>query len=425
MAGSARHRRPAIPFSDVQQILKPGSVMRDNDADLLLDVSRMVWRRWAGLRPTGIDRTCLAWHQHYGARAQAVLLHGRGRHILPQAASRSLFRIIGRHDDRLDDKALRRAFRRQFAAWVARHARQLAQSQPGRGRPWLNVGHTGLNLPGLPEWVRAANLKPVLMLHDIIPITHPQYCREGEAERHAARVRTILEIAELIITNSQYTLDTLHDYAAAIGLAVPPAHPVWLGTPHLAHSGPRETGTGDAFVILGTIEGRKNHMLLLDVWERLVRERGAAAPRLVIIGRRGWACDDVIARLGSNAFGDRVIETGALDDASIARHLADARALLFPSFAEGYGLPLVEALDAGIPVIASDLQVFREIGQGVADLLPPDDVEGWVRAVIDYAQDNSAARAAQLRRIEAFRTPSWDDHFNAVDPLLAALRAIT
>jgi glycosyltransferase involved in cell wall biosynthesis len=395
--------------------------MRNNNADLLLDVSRMVWRRWAGMRPTGIDRTCLAWHARYSENAQAVLLHGRGRHILSEGASQSLFKILGGEADQLANKASLRVFRRKLATWVARHARQLAQSQPGRGRPWLNVGHTGLNFPGLNNWVGAANLKPVLMLHDLIPISHPQYCREGEAERHAARVRTMLEIAHLVITNSQYTLDTLRDYAASSGLRMPPAKPIWLGTPRLAFEQTAQGDLSDEFVILGTIEGRKNHMLLLDVWARLVRQLGAEAPRLVIIGRRGWACDDVIARLDSKEFGDRVEETGALYDGSIARRLARARALLFPSFAEGYGLPLVEALDSGLPVIASDLQVFKEIGQGVPDLLPPDDVGAWVRAIMSYAQDTSPVRAAQLQRMKRFQTPGWAAHFSEVDRLLATL----
>lgn len=399
--------------------------MRENSADLLLDVSRMIWRRWAGMRPTGIDRTCLAWHAHYAENAQAVLLHGRGRHILPERASRSLFKLLGNEGDQFEDKTAVRSFRRKFAAWVARNARHLAQSQPGRGRPWLNVGHTGLNLPNLPEWVRTAKLKPVLMLHDIIPITHPQYCREGEAERHAERLKTMLEIADLMITNSQYTLDTLCDYAASSGLRVPPAWPVWLGTPRFVFEATAKPERSDTFVILGTIEGRKNHMLLLDVWKQLIRQLGVGAPRLVIIGRRGWSCDNVIARLDSNEFGDRVEETGPLDDDSIAQHLANARALLFPSFAEGYGLPLLEALDAGIPVIASDLPVFKEIGQGVPDLIPTDDIDAWVRTVTDFAQDASRARAAQIGRITQFRTPEWSDHFAKVDQLLATLPAVS
>ncbi len=374
----------------------------------------MVWRRWAGVRPTGIDRLCLAWHDHYAARAQVVLVHRRGRHILPMAASQALFRL-------LDDEGPRDRFRRRFVAWAARNLIHLLRPQSGLGRLWLNVGHTGLNLPHLAEWVRAADIRPVLMLHDIIPITHPQYCRDGERARHEVRVKTLLRIAHAILGNSQDTLDRLNAYAASIDMAVPRVLPVWPGTPRLAMPAGARPAPSNDFIILGTIEGRKNHMLLLNVWERLVAQYGEAAPRLVIIGRRGWACDDVLARLDAGGFGSRVVETGALSDDDIAQALAGARALLFPSFAEGYGLPLVEALDAGVPVIASNLDVFREIGQGVPDLLPPDDVEGWAAAIMAYAAPDSPARAAQMARLAQFRAPDWPSHFKAVDAFLETL----
>lgn len=389
--------------------------MRPNDAPNLLDVSRMVWRRWAGLRPTGIDRICLAWHDHYGPGSQAVLIHRRGWHILPTAASQSLF-------DLLSDESDKTVFRRRFVGWAARNLGHVLRPLPGRGRLWLNVGHTGLNLPGLADWVRVADIQPILMLHDIIPITHPEHCREGEKARHEVRVKTLLRIARAVIGNSQDTLDRLQAYAASIGSPVPPSVPVWPGTPHLSMPGQR-LPPSDEFIILGTIEGRKNHLLLLAVWERLVRVHGKAAPKLVIIGRRGWACDDVLARLAAVDYLGRVEETGALDDADIARRLASARALLFPSFAEGYGLPLVEALDAGVPVIASDLAVFREIGQGVPDLLPPDDVDGWHAAIMAYAAPDSPARAAQMARLKTFRAPDWPEHFARVDAFLATLQA--
>ncbi|MEY4850613.1 MAG: hypothetical protein RLZZ331_1617 [Pseudomonadota bacterium] len=388
--------------------------MADNAAPLLLDASRMVWRRWAGVRPTGIDRLCLAWHDHYATRAQAVLMHRRGRHILPMAASQALFRL-------LDDECPRDKFRRRFVGWAALNLVHLLRPQPGLGRLWLNVGHTGLNLPGLADWVRAADLRPVLMLHDIIPITHPEYCREGEKARHEVRVKTLLKIAHAVLSNSQDTLDRLNAYAGGVGMVVPQSLPVWPGTPRLAIPAGERPALSDDFIILGTIEGRKNHMLLLNVWERLVAQHGEAAPRLVIIGRRGWACDDVLARLEAGGFGSRVVETGALSDDDTARLLAGARALLFPSFAEGYGLPLVEALDAGVPVIASDLDVFREIGQGVPDLLPPDDVDGWAAAVMAYAAPDSPARAAQTARLAQFRAPDWPGHFAQVDGFLETL----
>ncbi len=388
--------------------------MRDNDAPYLLDVSRMVWRRWAGLKPSGIDRICLAWQQRYGSVSQATLFHKRGWHILPIAASQKLYAL-------LEQESPREQFRRNFVAWVACHLLQLLQPKPGCGRLWLNVGHTGLNLPNLVCWVASANIRPVLMLHDLIPITHPQFCREGEKARHEVRVDTLLRIAHAVIGNSQDTLDQLRLYASQKGIAGPTRTLVaWPGTPQLSLPPGSDTVPSDEFIILGTIEGRKNHALLLDVWEHLVALHGETAPRLVIIGRRGWACDDVLDRLEKGGFGSRVVEAGSLSDGEIADRLAGARALLFPSFAEGYGLPLVEAMAAGVPVIASDLAVFREIGQGVPEMLPCDAVSAWAEMIMAYAAPNSSIRRAQMERLQTFRAPDWDEHFSAVDAFLAA-----
>jgi glycosyltransferase involved in cell wall biosynthesis len=89
--------------------------------------------------------------------------------------------------------------------------------------------------------------------------------------------------------------------------------------------------------------------------------------------------------------------------------------LLFPSFVEGYGLPLVEALAANTPVIASNLSVFRELAGDIPDYLSPIDGLGWSRTIEDYSNNESAARAAQLDRMAGWSPPRWEDHFGLVD----------
>lgn len=393
---------------------------RDNDAPLLLDASRLVWRRWSGTRATGIDRICLAWMEHYGPRAQAVIVHRRGQAILPFATSQALFRLLTR-PERGRGGAV--AFRAALASLAIRRRGHLRDRLEGRGRFWLNPGHTGLDRPGLAEWTRRRELRPVHLVHDLIPITHPQFCREGEAERHVRRMATVLDSAAGVVANSAHTLDTFAEFAADRGRAVPPAAVAWPGTPVLPCV-PEPEAREPTFVILGTIEGRKNHALLLSLWRRMIAAGGGdPVPRLVIVGRRGWQAEDVFAELEGGAFGDRVSEVGALDDRRLAEALAGARALLFPSFAEGYGIPLVEALAAGVPVIASDLPVFREIGQGVPELIAPGDAAGWEAAIADYARPESPRRASQLARLAKFEAPDWRGHFARVDALLASLAA--
>ena len=104
------------------------------------------------------------------------------------------------------------------------------------------------------------------------------------------------------------------------------------------------------FVYVGTIEPRKNLLFLLAVWRRLVERHGAAAPRLVIAGRRGWENENIVDVLDrSRQLAPFVAEASDLTDAGLARLLADSAALVAPSFAEGFGLPVVECLAAGAP----------------------------------------------------------------------------
>ena len=376
----------------------------------MLDVTRLIWRRWRGRHPTGIDRVGLAYLRHFGDRAQAVVQHRHFRRILDPQASRELFALL--------DEPTSLAAR--LAGGLFRHFRGL--NCRGLGRPYLNVGHTGLDSPGFREWCARADVRPIYLVHDLIPISHPQFCRAGEAIRHRARIRTILSTAHGVIGNSRATLGELEAFANAESLPIPPSVAAWLGSDPL----PTPTGVSEpdrpTFVTVGTIEARKNHWMLLEIWSRLIDRLGTAAPRLLIIGQRGWEADRVFGLLdGSEKLRHHVVELNDCSDEELSRHLATACAMLFPSLAEGYGLPLVEALGIGVPVIASDLPVFREIGGDVPDYLDPLDNAGWEAAVLDYAKPGSRARAAQVQRMRDFHSPRWENHFRRVEAWLEGL----
>ncbi len=107
----------------------------------------------------------------------------------------------------------------------------------------------------------------------------------------------------------------------------------------------------------------------------------------------------------------------------MARLLSGARALLLPSFAEGYGLPVAEALALGVPVLCSPLPALREVGRDAAEYLDPLDGAAWRAAILDYAQPQSTRRAAQCARLSAWRAPTWAEHFAIVDAGLRDLVA--
>ena len=355
-----------------------------------------------------------------------------GRVILhPAMANPTIIVLTDRND--LDDQLfgtfarcgdlLRQPPKRFRAALASRAVRRLGgmSCDPG-GRLYLNIGHTGLDSRGFRTWVRKTGVRPVYFVHDLIPLTDPDFCRPGEDDRHRARMRTVLSTASGVIGNSQSTLDDLARFSATEGLQYPPALAAWLGgTPLECSATPASEPDRPTFVVLGTIEARKNHLLLLNIWSRLVTRLGADAPRLLIIGQRGWEVDEVCRILDTDALRGHVVELNDCSDQQLASHLASARALLFPSKAEGFGLPLVEALRLGVPVVASDLPVFHEIGQGIPMLLDPANESSWEAAILDFAQPASAARDDQLERLAGFRSPTWNEHLQAVESWLGKL----
>ena len=297
-----------------------------------------------------------------------------------------------------------------------------ARSRPPRpGMFYLNVGHTGLNEPSLPAWIARHRLRAVYLVHDLIPITHPEFCRDGESEKHRLRMMNVLESASGVISNSQVTLDDLAAFADAQGLPSPPSVAAWISGKPLQSGVQPRTLSKPHFISLGTIEGRKNHQLLLDIWRRLVVDLGEKAPLLLIVGQRGWQAERMIEQLSHlGELEGHVWELGSCNDEELAGWIAGARALLMPSFAEGFGLPVIEALRLGTPVIASDLPVFREIAGDIPAYAGPLETDRWEDLIRAFTIDGPE-RSRQLTELAGYRPPDWNEHFASVDKWLSSL----
>lgn len=380
---------------------------------MLIDVTRLADRILQGRLPTGVDRVSQAYLQRYGDRSYA-LVRFAGRWVeLGRGDSRRVFEAL--LDGGSDGcSVIRRCVAQAYAlSWRRPHCEVL-----------FNTGHSGLDRTDYAERVSRRSLKPVFFLHDLIPISHPEYCRPGEAERHHRRLETMLSVGKGLIVNSVATRDELVAYAATRGLAVPPCAVASLAPARLPEPYRSRALEKPYFVVLGTIEPRKNHSLLLHLWRQLVAELGEAAPQLVVIGQRGWECEQVVDLLDRcAALKGHVTELPRCDDRELATWLRHAQALLFPSFIEGFGMPLVEALMLGVPVIASEMLVFREIAGAVPHYLDPLDGPGWRQAVLEFTRPDSAERQMQIARMAGYSAPTWEQHFAVVEELLRAIDA--
>jgi glycosyltransferase involved in cell wall biosynthesis len=381
--------------------------------EVLIDVSRLLDRRMRRRLPTGIDRVSLEYVKHFNGRASALVRYAGEWIEFSRSESERVFDILLSSSGNFN-LLIRRMVARAFFGSAGRH--------PTSPRFLFNTGHSGLETADYVRRLNRSRLKPLFFVHDLIPLSHPEYCRAGAPELHRKRIRTVLECAEGVIANSASTLEELTDYAKANRYAMPPSVVALLASPALPAPNENASLSKPYFLMLGTIEPRKNHWLVLQLWRRLVEQLGDAAPRLVIVGQRGWKCENVLDLLQRcETLKGFVVEYRSCTDGQLASLLRHTQALLFPSFAEGYGMPLVEALALGAPVIASNLPVFREIAGDIPEYIDPLDGRRWGEVIAEYALPSSQLRQQQCDRLSGFVAPSWEAHFGHVEALMEKL----
>ena len=299
-----------------------------------------------------------------------------------------------------------------------------SRSGVGTGEVLVQVSPHHLHRPDQKrQIIEREGARFVCMVHDLIPIEYPEYARPGGAALHDTRMGAVAQLADAVLVNSAATGASFERWAKGKGANVPPIHVALLGTQCLpeaeAHAG---EGGSPYFVCLGTIEPRKNHLLLLHQWRHMAQTLPPERiPQLKVIGRRGWENEQIVDLLErSPSLQGYVEEINSCSDHELAAILKGACGLLMPSFAEGYGMPIAEALAAGAPVIASDIAAHREAGGEVPHYLDPLDGPAWQEAVLDYA-GGGAMRSAQLERLHGYHAPTWDSHLDIAQGVIEGL----
>ena len=226
----------------------------------------------------------------------------------------------------------------------------------------------------LAEKLKRQGVGIVSVIYDLIPLTHPQFCDAGLVKVFDRWFDWIAETADGFMAISK-TISQQVDAEIQRRLGAEAAGLRWHGHFHLGSE--LDLLRDDArlnsdlqrmfrdpapvYLMVSTIEPRKNHRYLLDAFE-LLWAQGSDA-RLCIIGKIGWKCEALVERVKRHPqLGKRLFMFNRINDKSLEYAYANARALVFPSYVEGFGLPLVEAMQRGLPAMASDIPVFREIG---------------------------------------------------------------
>jgi glycosyltransferase involved in cell wall biosynthesis len=395
---------------------------------IVLDVSRLLRAAWSET-PSGIERVEFAYAQEFRSQAATMFIaaniFGQLR-VLPRHA---VIAYLDRVETSWKTGSRRERHKIKLSA-IYLNLFILVRCFPIPGfrppRPpvqevYLNVAHENLcNRRALARFKARTSARLVFFIHDLIPILYPEYVKPKQAAYHRRRIDTVAALADTIIVNSAATGDALMIYLGRPDH--PRIHNLPLGVaPPTTPLAPALLPGRPYFLCIATIEPRKNHLLLLHLWRGLA-QTSENIPGLIVIGRRGWENEMVLDMLERCTLLHGLVEERAgVSDAELDQLMQGARALLLPSFAEGFGLPVPEALRAGTPVLCSDLAALREAGGDVPEYLDPTDGPLWRQAILDYADPASPRRAEQLARLAAWSPPRWEDHFSRLHAIIAAL----
>ena len=275
-----------------------------------------------------------------------------------------------------------------------------------------------------PIWpaVRKAKAKGAivgLVVYDLIQITHCQFFAKAMTERFVNWFEAAVAEVDFFMAISKSVRDEIQKYISAgcpnhrlIGHAdFFKLGSVMDGGSSVKEMAQRElvdifeTRDNSFYLTVGTIEPRKNHNYLLEVFELIWQKSPEVG--LCIVGKVGWQCEDFVQKVKSHSlYGKSLYMFNDLSDAGLDYCYRHAKSLIFPSHAEGFGLPIVEALYKGLPVLASDIPIFREVGK---DFCTYFDQMNPVSLANIICKIEKEGKMPEVRRPEQYQLSDWAD----------------
>lgn len=268
------------------------------------------------------------------------------------------------------------------------------------------------------------NIKRVTVIHDLTPIKFPGLHRWHSQILQRIFLKHILKKADIIIANSKNTCKDLHEtYPFTEGKT----REIYLGKdpdfqPASNLEALKNYGlTKPFFLYVGTIEPRKNLVLLLEAFGQFKKETGSAA-QLVLVGGKGWRSEAFFKSLKGHTNKDDIILTGFVPKAHLPVLYSATLAFLYPSLYEGFGIPVLEAMGCGAPCLISNSSSLPEVGGDAVLYADPLNTKEWCEGMKKLGQSPGLrAQLAEKSLIQAAKF-SWQDFAGRLTAYLNELK---
>lgn len=251
------------------------------------------------------------------------------------------------------------------------------------------------------EW-HQSGVKIISLVHDILPITHHSYFEPELSEAFLQWLNFITPISK-IITVSNSTKNKIESWSAKNFDNSVKCYVCENGLTKNSmnsESEPLEFNLRKNILMVGTIEPRKGHLIVLEAFEYLLEQK-IVDFKLHIVGKPGWRAEAIIKRINSSNFiNEKIIWHKNLNDESLFKLYNTSRLFVAASIDEGFGLPIVEAASSGMKVIARDIPVFREIGDGVCYFVDMNDARKLADDIFKIYIDSTSPLCIKFPTIE-------------------------
>lgn len=271
----------------------------------------------------------------------------------------------------------------------------------------------------IPKFIQADKTQRFITIHDLSSSLFPEYCTKNQIKRNKKIIQSIDIRKDWVVAVSEWTKTDLCNYT---GISADRVFVTHLGAdrrlyyPTSNNDQIRETKRllmipkGEYFLSLSTIEPRKNLHRAIRCFKEIITEQKLDNVSYVLVGNKGWKTEDVYHEIQQDpVLKKKVLFTGYVPDNYLSALYSGALAFIYPSFYEGFGIPPLEAMQCGVPVISSNTSSLPEVVGDSGIMIDPTDEDALCQAMIDIVKDKNNIRSIlSTKGIERAKRFSWE-----------------